>query len=168
MDSGKFNAVIDYFKSIGISLPTDVRNSIEDVFRENDNIESVECYHLEDADSFQKDLTLTNRVIMSMDGFNSGSTNNVWTYYGALRYSLSESIVLVDTDGSEMEKISDLESYDDTLLETTGDYAVVLLEKVNWDSKEGIFERHPSLYIFCPISENEDPVDKIYNELTGR
>ena len=149
----------------GISLPTDVKNAIEDVFRENDDIESVECYHLEDYESFQKDLTLTNNVIMSMDGSNRGTTNNVWTYYGEIRYSLTEKIILVDDDGVELERISDLDAVEGTILEGMGLYAIVLLEKVIWDSKEKIFERHPSMYIYCPVSDQEDPADRLYKEL---
>ena len=136
------------------------------MFRENDDIESVECYHLEDFEAFQKDLTLVNSVTMSMDGWNSGTTNNVWTYYGALRYSLSEKIVLVDNEEKELEIISDLDCPEDTVLEGTGDFAVVLLEKVNWDSKTQVFERHPVLYIYCPISDQDDPIEGIYQELT--
>lgn len=39
MDKEKFDAVIGYFDSLNINLPTDVKNSIEDVFEENDNIQ---------------------------------------------------------------------------------------------------------------------------------
>ena len=42
MNQEQFNAVIEYFNDLNIELPNDVRNSIEDVFRENDNIVSVE------------------------------------------------------------------------------------------------------------------------------
>jgi hypothetical protein len=77
MDSEKFNAVVGYFNDLRITLPTEVKNSLEDVFQENDNIESVEVYHPEDRDAFQTDLRLFNNVTLSMTGTNEGSVMNV-------------------------------------------------------------------------------------------
>lgn len=64
MDKEKFGMVTSYFDEIGVKIPTSVRNAIEDVFMENDDIGSVECYHAEDVEQFQTDLKLKNDVEM--------------------------------------------------------------------------------------------------------
>ena len=68
MDTEKFNKVLDYFSNSNIQLPTDVKNSIEDVFRENDNIEEVQCYHKDELDDFQKDLKLSRDITIYVEG----------------------------------------------------------------------------------------------------
>lgn len=156
-----------YFEEENIILPTEVRNSIEDVFLENDNIEGVECYHREDLEQFQEDLTLTNFVSMSINGYNNGETNNVWTYYGNLTYSLSEAIILVDENDEVLEEVSKLENPESTTVETPNNYAVVLLEKVNWISETKSISRHPILFIYCPIgtSEEENKYQQVIDEI---
>ena len=157
-----------YFSEINITLPTEVRNAIEDVFLENDEIDGVECYHKEDLEQFQKDLTLLNDVRMTIDGTNSGLTNNVWTYYGNITYSLSENICLYDADGVLIEEISKLENEKETVVEKPNDYVITLLERVEWDSSESLIHREPKLYIYCPVVYEEDEPDKyenLYNEL---
>ena len=116
---------------------------------ENDDINSVECYHKNDLEIFQKDLTLRNFVAMNLDGSNRGDTNNVWTYYGNLTFSLSEAIILVDNNDEIVEKISELENPNETILEVSNQYAVVLLEKVNLDTKNvNNVNRDLVLYIY--------------------
>ena len=150
MNKEQFDAVLGYFSENNISVPTDVRNAIEDVFLENDVINGVECYHKEDLEQFQEDLTLENIVRMSLKGTNRGITNNVWTYYGNLSYSLSESILLVDEDDTTIEEISNIQNTNKTVLETPNDWAIVLIEKVMWDTVEEKLERNPVLFIYCP------------------
>ena len=70
MNKEQFDAVLGYFSENNISVPTDVKNAIEDVFLENDVINGVECYHKEDLEQFQEDLTLENIVRMSLKGTN--------------------------------------------------------------------------------------------------
>lgn len=159
-----------YFAEENIELPTEVKNAIEDVFLENDNIEGVECYHKEDLEQFQQDLTLTNFVSMSIKGNNNGETNNVWTYYGNVTYSLSEAIILVDENDEVLEEISKLENPEQTILETPDDYAVVLLERVSWESENEIITREPVLFIYCPepgeaLSAEEERYQQVYNDL---
>lgn len=158
-----------YFSEINITLPTEVRNSIEDVFLENDNVENVQCYHLEDLEQFQEDLTLHNFVEIQLKGANRGQTNNVWTYYGNMSYSLSETINLVaDNDGEILEEISNVQNDEKSILETPDDYVVVLHEIVSWDSDDENLTRELALLIYCPIQsepDEEDPYEDLYNEL---
>jgi len=175
----KFDKVLDYFKELNITLPTDVRNAIEDVFSENDEIEEVECYHQEDIQEFQRDISPKNDVKMSLTGASVGSICNVWTYYGGVEYTLTEKIVLLGKDGEELEVISELNPSLDapySIVINPSSYQVVLIERVNWDSSTGEFGRHPHLYIYCPITgegldESEAREDakfnNIYNQLMG-
>jgi len=105
---------------------------------------------------------------MTIDGTNSGLTNNVWTYYGNITYSLSENICLYDADGVLIEEISKLENEKETVVEKPNDYVITLLERVEWDSSESLIHREPKLYIYCPVVYEEDEPDKyenLYNEL---
>lgn len=173
MDSEKFNAVVGYFNDLRITLPTEVKNSLEDVFQENDNIESVEVYHPEDRDAFQTDLRLFNNVTLSMTGTNEGSVMNVWTYYGDVQFSLTEKTVLVDENGELLETISELDNSEmPSVLNSPEDFAIILLEKTEWkgSDKEKKFERHPSLYIYCPLSDDaeENVKEEKYNDVYNR
>lgn len=169
MDKDKFNKVLEYFRELDIEVPTEVKNAIEDVFMENDNVESVECFHPEDIESFQNTLKLVNDVKMWADGKNIGQTNNVWTYYGDMRYSLSETIVLLDKNDQLLEEISKLENNEPTTVNDPTSYAVVFLEKVKWNSEKAEYSRTQELYIYCPISLETPPetskYDKVYNSI---
>ena len=167
MDKEKFNAVIGYFEEENIQLPTEVKNAIEDVFLENDDIEGVECYHPEDIEQFQEDLTLTNFVKMTIGGSNEGETNNIWTYYGNVTYSLSEAIILVDDQDEIIEEISKIENDEPTIVESRNHYAVVLRERVSWNAQSKAPTRETVLYIYCPVSveTEEDKYKGIYQEI---
>lgn len=169
MDREKFNAVCNYFETQDITIPTEVKNAIEDVFLENDNIMGVECYHQEDIDQFQDDLTLVNNVKMFLNGHNEGTLNNIWTYYGNTSYSFSEKIVLCDDEGNKIEDISTTEAEEPTTIFTPNEWVVTLYEVVNWNSEnEGEkLTRETKLYIYCPMSskEEDDDYSDIYNEI---
>lgn len=148
----------------GIDVPVSVKNSIEDVFMENDNVESVDCYHLEDLDQFQNDLKMINNIDMVVGDKHSGNINNVWTYYGDIEYSYSENIRLIDKNNNIVENISNLESEHDTFVTSERDWVVTLVEKVNWGETDDV-ERHLGLYIYCPYSSEPDPTENIYNQI---
>jgi len=171
MDKEKFEKVLNYFNDLNIEVPTEVKNAIEDVFMENDDIKSVDIFHIEDIESFQETFTLVNDVKMWKTGKNIGQTNNVWTYYGDITYSLSESILLLDEYDQTLEVISKLENNVPTTVNDPNSYAVVFLEKVNWNSEKKEYSRDQKLSIYCPISleTSSDPeknkYDKIYNNI---
>ena len=172
MNQEQFDAVVSYFDDLNIELPSDVKNSIEDVFRENDNISSVECYHLEDIEQFEQDLQPINIVMMNLDGSNSGEIHNFFTYYGGVEHDLLEKIQLYD--GEELHTdISNIEGSGTSKLEDTNDYTIILVEKTTWDTSASPKEA-PSveniLFIYCPYSaEGIDETDLryqgIYNEI---
>ena len=148
----------------GIDVPISVKNSIEDVFMENDNVESVDCYHLEDLDQFQNDLSMNNNIDMIVGGKHIGSINNVWTYYGDIEYSYSESIRLLDKNNNVIDDISNIESNHETFVASEKDWVVTLVERVNWGETDDV-ERHLGLYIYCPHSSEPDPTENIYNQI---
>ena len=154
---------------MGTFLPTDVRNSIEDVFSENDKIDGVTCYYKEEKEEFEKDLTLENFVEMSVSGINHGKTNNIWTYYGNITYSLTEKILLINENNEVEEEISNIDPTYPTTIDDDSDFAVVLREVVEWDSREGNdVKRTLNMFIYCPEfseTEEEDPYENAYNRL---
>lgn len=168
----KFNAVVSYFEELNINLPTDVRNSIEDVFRENDNVENVECYHLEDKEQYELDLAPTNIVMLNLDGSNSGEVHNYFTYYGGVEHDLLEQIHLYD--GEELHtEISTIDGEGRSYLENPNDYTIILTETTTWDTstEEGkIPTVEIKLMIYCPVpgegyNEEDLKFKGIYNEI---
>lgn len=165
MDREKFDLIIQYFNDLDIALPTEVKNAIEDVFNENDFIDSVDCYHKNDLEAFQKDMTIKNEVKMFINGQNIGHTTNVFTYYGSLTYGLSEAINLYDENGQVLEDISNFDNPDETVVDIPNDYCVVVLERVDWDSDKKEFSRKPHMYIYCPESDEADEYADIKNKI---
>lgn len=149
----KFQATIDYFEEMNIQLPTEVRNAVEDVFNENDDIDSVEIYHKEDLEILQSDLKLKNNVILELGKMHHGTVNNVWTYYGGASFSLSEKILLLKENGDIEEEISNIENDAATIIDNPTEYSVILHEVVDWDI-DGDITRVMKLYIYCPESGN--------------
>ena len=164
MDSEKFNKVLEYFASEGIELPTDVRNSIEDVFLENDNIENVTCYFRDELMDFQVDLTLKNSIKIYTDGRSIGCTYNTFTYHGQVDFSLSESVNLLKRENNEdqlIEQITDIDNHDrSSMIYDKNEYNVVLVETLIWNTPEEP-TRHSQLYIYCPdgVVEEENNGD---------
>lgn len=168
MDKEKFDAVIGYFNDLGITLPTSVKNSIEDVFMENDDVSSVECYHLEDREQFQQDLTFNNSISLRLKKGHSGTINNVFTYYGEIEYSYSEDFNLYDSKGNIIENISKIDSNYDTTIMSKNDWVVTLTEVVEWDDENSDeVNRTTTLYIYCPESSEEFEYQSVYDEVKG-
>lgn len=160
MDKEKFDSVLNYFDSMGIVLPTEVKNSIEDVFLENDNLETVECYHREELDAFQHDTKPINIVNINLDGSSSGEVTNVWTYYGDIKMFLKEEIRLVRKDSSVEEDISIIENPNDSIVGNIDDYVVLLRELVTWDTTTSSnTTRKVNLLIYCPKSDDPEEIE---------
>lgn len=164
MDREKFQQVIDYFKSENLELPTDVRNSIEDAFMENDNIENVQCYYRDELDAFEKDLTLTNKIDIYTDGSSIGSIYITFTYSGQINFSLSEYTTLMERNADkdiadvveEITKIDNSERLSEVY--DANEYNIVLVETLTWNTPNKP-ERHDQLYIYCPDLTTEDEPD---------
>lgn len=150
-------------------MPTEVKNSIEDVFDENESIDDVICYHIDDYEEFQKDLKLENKVKLYFNGNNEGIITDVWTYYGEVYHSLSEDISLYGDDEKIFPvEISKIENAEPTYLSNINSYAVILHEITEWKTSEKI-DKKRILFIYCPVSLEEEPqedrYDKIYDQL---
>lgn len=168
MDIEKFKMVTDYFIENGINLPTDVKNSIQDVFEENDNIDRVECYHKYDIEELKKDLMLKNTIHININGSSAGTTMSTWSYYGAVEFSLSEEVLLTN-DESVIEVISDFNNTSETYFYNENEYAVILVEITNWKTP-GEIKKEDVLYIYCPkdIDETSDNhYEEIYQDIKG-
>lgn len=132
---------------------------------ENDDIESVDCYHTEDLDQFQLDMQMTNTINMTLGGKHSGAVNNVWTYYGNIEYKYHEGINLFDKDGNVVEPVSNIDTGpEETYVASPEDWVVTLVEKVNWGDGDSV-ERHLGLYIYCPHSSEVYDDNDIYNQI---
>lgn len=167
MNTEKFTLVIEYFKDMGITIPTAVRNAIEDVFMENDDVQTVECYHAEDLDQFQLDLKMGTKIEMVLGDKHSGNLNNVWTYYGNIEYSYNENIKLIKDESVE-EDISNIESGHDTFVAEPNDWVVTLVEKVSWgdynDDESTNIKRETTLFIYCPVNSEPEPFENLYRQ----
>ena len=164
MDTEKFKAVIDYFKGISIEVPTDVKNSIEDVFRENDTVSNIQCYFKSELKEFQHDLQLFNNIKMYVDGHSIGSTMSVFTYYGQMNFSLSERTELLERtpNGDEsVELITDIDNSEtDSVVYDPNEYEVILYEVLTWNTPDKPV-RTTNLFIYRP---EDSPEDEIENE----
>lgn len=153
----KLTKIFEFFSEEDITLPIDVKNSIEDVFNENNNIEEVNIYFKEDVDLFESDITLTKSVNVHLEGNNDGQSVNVFSYYGGenIEYSVSEFVKLYDK-GQIIEDITDIDLNKSRTRVNPETYAVVLIENVSWSV--GVLSRHPKLYIYCPVISNTEGV----------
>ena len=152
MSKEKLKQILVFFKDEGVTIPMDVRNSIEDVFNENENINGAHIYFKEDAIQFENDLVLVNEVKAQLKGNSTGKSNNVFTYYGEIDYSLSEFVKLYDGE-LLLEDITHIDRQMERSRVNPTSWAVVLIEKVQWESGE--ITRESQLFIYCP-HESED------------
>lgn len=135
---------------------------------ENDNISNVWCYHPEEKADFEKDLTLKNEIKISLAGLNAGSIYNIFTYHGDIDYMVSRSTKLFNEKGDVEEEIDDFSPIGNSKIVEPTEYAVVMLEKVEWDSGEKKLERTDTLYIYCPVTGEPPEPDRfegIYTQL---
>lgn len=158
MDKEKYEQVLKYFTDEGISLPTEAKNAIEDIFMENDNIDSVQCYYSSELEDFLNDITLKNETIMFMDGHSRGTIYNVYTYCGDTQISLSEYTVLAEKEPDENEEINVLETITNyqaegkSIVFNSKEYNFVLLEKIHWEAP-GEIKKENSVYLYCPVND---------------
>jgi hypothetical protein len=153
----KFEKLLEFFKEQEVTVPTDVKNSIEDVFNENDNVEDVDIYFKEDSDLFEDDLILVNDVSLYLSSPSKGSINNVFTYYGEIDFSLTEFTKLYDGE-TLLEDITKVDQLDRPSKVNSEMFAVVLVENVKWEL--GKLARKPHLYIYCPFNSKDAQSEK--------
>jgi hypothetical protein len=162
----KLQKVLDYFEEIGVEIPTPVKNSIEDVFDENDQIDTVDLYMKEDAETFLDEASFKDMVIVDLSGKSTGSRHNTYTYYGDVLYD--ENLVVSLNKGEEVvELIDDIKSpfstdekecnisrFDDT------DWVILLLEHITWEAPCESESRENILVIYCPERGDADENDR--------
>jgi hypothetical protein len=153
----KHQRLLEFFKEQGVELPIDVSNALEDVFNENDGIDDVDVYFKEDADLFGDELVLVNDVKAQLKGPSEGKSNNVFTYYGEVDYSLSEFVKLMDGD-KVVEDITNVDQIDMPTTVNKSMFAIVLVEAVEW--KNTSMTRKPKLYIYCPQESKDAQQEK--------
>lgn len=148
----KHQRLLEFFKDEGVELPIDVSNALEDAFNENDGIEDVDVYFKEDGELFGEELVLVNDVKAQLKGPSEGKSNNVFTYYGEVDYSLSEFVKLMDGE-KVIEDITNVDQLDMPTTVNRSMFAIVLVEAVEW--KNGASSKKPKLYVYCP-QESKD------------
>lgn len=145
----RLEKTLNFFEEMNVILPTEVHNSIEDAFEMSDDIESIDIYFLQDQEAFTKDLILTNEVKAYLDKPSEGNTVNVFTLSGEVEYSLSEYVVLYDSNNEEVERITNIDrSNTPTKILNNKKYIITMIEEVSW--KDGEIDYTPRLYIYCP------------------
>ena len=149
MDNEKFQRIIEFFEQEQeVEIPIEVKNSIEDVFNETDELGDADIYFREDHEVLQEDLTLTNRVDVYLGKPSIGSSNNVYTHSGEIDYSLSEFVTLYDENGNLEEEITRIDNTSIPTIVDPNTWAVVLIEKVEWAGDK--LDRILKFYIYCP------------------
>jgi hypothetical protein len=149
MKNEKYDKIVEFLKESNVELPIDVKNALEDVFNENENIDDVDVYFKEDADVFQDDLILANDVKANVSAPSEGSINNVFTYYGDLEISLSEFVRLYDNK-ELIEEVTKIDQLDVPTKLNKERFAIVLVESVKWEKMK--VARRPHLYVYCPVN----------------
>ena len=158
----KLQRVLDYFNEIGIEIPIPVKNNIEDVFDENDQIDSVDLYMKEDAETFLDEASFKDIVIVDLSGKSTGSRHNTFTYYGDLVFD--ENLVVSLNRGDEVvELIDDIKapfSTDEKECNISrfdeNDWVILLIEHITWEAPCEAEKRENVLIIYCPESGDED------------
>ena len=141
-----FIAIANYFAEVGIQVPIEIMNGIEDACDENDNITAVDCYFKEDLDSFITDITFNNNIKIDVSGKSVGSNTDVFSYYGDPEYVCNERIELCNGE-DVITTITDNVSEEKTAIDIE-DYVVLVIEKQTWDTPEHTIDTR--LLIYCP------------------
>jgi len=150
----KYNNVIQYFKKLGIEVPEEVKNALYDAFEENENIKEVFSYFKNDLTDFEEDLKLKKYIYVDKNFEKSFiKVENVFSYYGAVNFSLDEKTMFLN-EGEIIEEITSIETGEKSSLEDPLDYAIIVLERLEWNGgKEE--NRDCEIFIFCPIEMEE-------------
>lgn len=155
---------MNILKTSGINLPIAVQNSIQDVFEENDDINDVGVYFKNELENFETDITFENEVMITLGKSSEGIMYDHFTYYGDIDYSASENYKLIDSNNNEVQDISSYNPGINSKVIDSDDYAVVLIETVEWDS-EGNISKTASMKIYAPVEFEEFEYQDVYNQV---
>jgi hypothetical protein len=151
----KFNKIVEFFSNRKIDIPTDTKNAIEDVFKENDNINDVDIYFKEDAELLESDLVLLKEIDSYLTEPSSGSVDDVYTYHGEIDYTVSEFYNLYDNrkDQKTLAEIVNIDNQGGSSKLNRDQWAAVMVETTKWD--EGKIEKKQKVFIYCPIDSGD-------------
>ena len=150
----KYKQVLEFFEKEKIKLPEEIKNTLKDVFDENENINDIYSYFKEDLKDFEDDLRLKKYVYVDKNNEKSFiEVDNVFSYYGIINYSLEEKTVFLD--GNEvLEEITMIENGASSTLDDPEDFAIIVVEKLEWRNNEKE-TRKSDIFLFCPESIGE-------------
>lgn len=155
----KLKQIQEFFKDNGIEPSTEVSNAIADVFSENDEslIDQVNIYYRSDLEEFCKDMTLQMQTIARLNGPSEGQAHSVYTYFGEMEISLSESVRLYNNINGEDRLIEEITNIDNSEIMTKvlnpNSFIITLLETTTWSDNQYQIVR--DLKIYCPVDEEE-------------
>jgi len=144
--------LLDYLSKNNIVIPDDILAHIDKVFEDfefdDTDDEAVNIYFKEDSELFENDLTITNVNAINITGPSTGTYKGTYTYTENLDYIINEKTDLM-FNGEIVETLVDIHSDERTLLDSEVDWAVVVVETINYG--EGDYTRTPKLYVYIPV-----------------
>lgn len=152
----------DYLQSYKITIPDRIRKSINDVFDENDFVDSDDVmyiYFKNDLEMFESETACANIIYFDISKNRKSSFDIVtkYTYYGKLDFnnSFTEDIKIIN-DESEIYEVSNIIPTDFNKLENPEDYCIIVLVERIFENGE--YSEIPRLYFYVPqeIPENID------------
>jgi hypothetical protein len=154
----KFKKIVEFFAGRNIDIPTDVRNAIEDVFKENDSINDVDIYFREDVELLETDLILLKEIDAYLTEPSSGSVDDVYTYYGEINYSVSEFYNLYDDRKSDklLTEVVNIDNQNGLSSVNKDQWAAVMVETNKWN--ESKIEKKQRVFIYCPVNSGDEGV----------
>ncbi len=150
----KHEVVLKFFNENNIDLPIDVANALQDVFDENELVQTVEIYSKEDIDEIESDIQIVNEIDVFLSKPSSGSFQKAFTYFGYVDHSVSEFVKLYDLDNKVLENITNIDNRSANSKIDSSDYVILLIETVEWGNLE--MTTTPILYVYCPESFEEE------------
>ena len=153
----KLQAIQNFFDNAQIIIPTEVKNSLDDVFEENDenDIQGIDIYTKFDIDELLKDTFIDNWVNINLTEGSRGRITNTFTYYGAdVNFAIKEIYML--TAGKDDLPMESLQEFNNGLLELQFDkesWLVLLLEHIEFGNGE--LNKKLELKVYVP-KEIED------------
>lgn len=157
----KYTQVKEYFSSLGIIIPIDVGNSLEDAFEENDTIETVNLYFKDSYSDLINDLKISKNVTSIVGKPGKGNVDLTYTYYGEVDWSMSEYTNLYDENEKKIEEITYINNEEKNTYVNPDIAAIIVIEKLTWD--ENGYSRKPTLYIYFPQNDPEEDSEEENN-----
>lgn len=153
----------NYFADNKINVEESIKSAFEEVFSEFEFISldnaDIALYFKEDADEFEKDLTLNNFYAIQIDGISGGQWSSTYTYIDNIdNYVVNERTDLC-FQNTVIETLTDFQYDATTKIHDRNEWCITVLEKITWTN--GNYTRIPTLYIYVPFSNPEGDTNGI-------